>query len=93
MNSLDKEHKNFKAELSFEGYSLVTKNLEAPRTVCTHKDCVKPHHYVSVGKNMEKTPTYQQHCHKNCQLGGSVIPEVVGDDRLQGNLNLATGFY
>ena len=93
MASLDKQHKEFESKLRFEGYSLVKKNLKAPRTVCTHKGCVKPHHYVSVGINNEKIPTYQQHCHTNCQLGGSVIPEVIGDDRLQGNLNLATDFY
>jgi len=80
-DALGEEAQSFYENLKFEGITLEQHDLEYPRTVCTDKACVK---YVPVGKDQIKQPNYVQHCHKQCRLGGSVSPEVIGDVKLQG---------
>ena len=81
IEALGTEATTFENNLQYEGITLEQHQLDFPRTVCTHSDCIE---YIPVGKDMVKQPNYIKHCHVHCNLGGQVSPEVIGDVKLMG---------
>ena len=79
--SFGKDAQEFASKLKFDGITLEQKTLGFPRTVCTHDNCVE---FVPCGKDNITQKNYKTWCHEHCGLGGSVRPEVVGDERLMG---------
>ena len=67
IENADADILDFEKNLHFKAYSLKTTYLDYPKTVCTHKDCVK---YVPVGQSRTINTVYVTECHAHCYLNG-----------------------
>lgn len=69
-DSCDQDILRFKKVLKFKGFESKREELDKPKTVCTHSDCVKR---VLIGQSGLIDTVYVTECHKECYLDGIPI--------------------
>ena len=86
--SCDNDISEFQKVLKSKGFESRREELDRPKTVCTHSDCVKR---VAIGQSSRTDTLYVTECHQECYLSGIPI-ETTNNDGLANCASMDNGY-
>ena len=86
--SYDNDILQFQKVLTCKGFESRREELDRPRTVCTHSDCVKR---VAIGQSSTTDTLYVTECHNECYLSGIPI-ETTNNNALASCVSMNNGY-